>query len=127
MKKQLLLIFTIAYLIFTGTDLFGQAIEMQSRKNATADTTKVTKDTASKGTMLKIEPYLALDFFGIDKSYYQPSPSKNKRDTLLYPTAPMDSTMVDVNNYRHNLQQFNLGEPGSPAYMDLKMHLFTPK
>lgn len=117
MKKQLLLIFTIAYLIFTGTDLFGQAIEMQSPNNATADTTKVTKDTASKGTMLKIEPYLALDFFGTDKSFYQPSPSKNKRDTLLYPTAQTDSTMVDVNNYRHNLQQFNLGEPGSPTYM----------
>jgi len=117
LKKQLLLIFTIAYLIFTGTDLFGQAIEMQSPNNATADTTKVTKDTASKGTMLKIEPYLALDFFGTDKSFYQPSPSKNKRDTLLYPTAQTDSTMVDVNNYRHNLQQFNLGEPGSPTYM----------
>jgi len=117
LKKQLLLIFTIAYLIFTGTDLFGQAIEMQSPKNATTDTTKVTKDTASKGTMLKIEPYLALDFFGTDKSFYQPSPSKNKRDTLLYPTAQTDSTMVDVNNYRHNLQQFNLGEPGSPTYM----------
>jgi len=117
LKKQLLLIFTIAYLIFTGTDLFGQAIEMQSPKNATADTTKVTKDTASKGTMLKIEPYLALDFFGTDKSFFQPSPSKNKRDTLLYPTAQTDSTMVDVNNYRHNLQQFNLGEPGSPTYM----------
>jgi hypothetical protein len=117
LKKQLLLIFTIAYLIFTGTDLFGQAIEMQSPNNATADTTKLTKDTASKGTMLKIEPYLALDFFGTDKSFYQPSPSKNKRDTLLYPTAQMDSTMVDVNNYRYNLQQFNLGEPGSPTYM----------
>jgi len=90
---------------------------MQNPKNATADTTKVTKDTASKGTMLKIEPYLALDFFGIGKSYCQPSPSKNKRDTLLYPTAQTDSTMVDVNNYRHNLQQFNLGEPGSPTYM----------
>jgi len=90
---------------------------MQSPKNATADTTKVTKDTASKGTMLKIEPYLALDFFGTDKSFFQPSPSKNKRDTLLYPTAQTDSTMVDVNNYRHNLQQFNLGEPGSPTYM----------
>ena len=90
---------------------------MQSPNNATADTTKVTKDTASKGTMLKIEPYLALDFFGTDKSFYQPSPSKNKRDTLLYPTAQTDSTMVDVNNYRHNLQQFNLGEPGSPTYM----------
>ena len=117
MKKQLLLIFTIAYLILSGSDLFGQAIEMQSPKNAAADTTKVTKDTASKGTMLKIEPYLALDFFGTDKSFYQPSPSKNKRDTLLYPTAQIDSTMVDVNNYRHNLQQFNLGEPGSPTYM----------
>ena len=90
---------------------------MQSPNNATADTTKLTKDTASKGTMLKIEPYLALDFFGTDKSFYQPSPSKNKRDTLLYPTAQMDSTMVDVNNYRYNLQQFNLGEPGSPTYM----------
>ena len=90
---------------------------MQSPKNAAADTTKVTKDTISKGTLLKIEPYLALDFFGINKSYYQPSPSKNKRDTLLYSTALMDSTLVDVNNYRPNLQQFNLGEPGSPTYM----------
>ena len=90
---------------------------MQSPKNAAADTTKVTKDTISKGTLLKIEPYLALDFFGINKSYYQPSPSKNKRDTLLYSTAQMDSTLVDVNNYRPNLQQFNLGEPGSPTYM----------
>lgn len=67
--------------------------------------------------MLKIEPYLAFDFFGINKSYYQPSPSKNKRDTLLYSTAQMDSTLVDVNNYRPNLQQFNLGEPGSPTFM----------
>ena len=90
---------------------------MQSPKNAAADTTKVTKDTTSKSTLLKIEPYLALDFFGIDKSYYQPSPSKNKRDTLLYSTGQMDSTLVDVNNYRPNLQQFNLGEPGSPTYM----------
>ena len=90
---------------------------MQSPKNAAADTTKVTKDTISKGTLLKIEPYLALDFFGINKSYNQPSPSKNKRDTLLYSTALMDSTLVDVNNYRPNLQQFNLGEPGSPTYM----------
>ena len=90
---------------------------MQSPKNAAADTTKVTKDTISKGTLLKIEPYLALDFFGINKSYNQPSPSKNKRDTLLYSTAQMDSTLVDVNNYRPNLQQFNLGEPGSPTYM----------
>ena len=117
MKKQLLLIYTIAYLILSGSDLFGQAIEMQSPKNAAADTTKVTKDTTSKSTLLKIEPYLALDFFGIDKSYYQPSPSKNKRDTLLYPTGQIDSTMVDVNNYRANLQQFNLGEPGSPTFM----------
>ena len=90
---------------------------MQSPKNTAADTTKVTKDTTSKSTLLKIEPYLALDFFGIDKSYYQPSPSKNKRDTLLYSTGQMDSTLVDVNNYRPNLQQFNLGEPGSPTYM----------
>jgi len=117
LKKQLLLIFTIAYLILSGSDLFGQAIEMQSPKNAAADTTKVTKDTTSKSTLLKIEPYLALDYFGIDKSYYQPSPSKNKRDTLLYPTGQIDSTMVDVNNYRANLQQFNLGEPGSPTFM----------
>ena len=117
LKKQLLLIFTIAYLILSGSDLFGQAIEMQSPKNTAADTTKVTKDTTSKSTLLKIEPYLALDFFGIDKSYYQPSPSKNKRDTLLYSTGQMDSTLVDVNNYRPNLQQFNLGEPGSPTYM----------
>ena len=117
MKKQLLLIFTIAYLIFTGTDLFGQAIEMQSPKNAAADTTKVTKDTASKSTMLKIEPYLALDFFGINPFIHQPTPSKNKRDTLIYSTGQMDTTLVDVNNYRYNLQQFNLGEPGSPTYM----------
>ena len=117
MKKQLLLIFTIAYLIFHGTDLFGQAIEMQSPKNAAADTTKVTKDTASKSTMLKIEPYLALDFFGINPFIHQPTPSKNKRDTLIYSTGQMDTTLVDVNNYRYNLQQFNLGEPGSPTYM----------
>lgn len=117
MKKQLLLIFTIAYLIFNGTDLFGQAIEMQSPKNAAADTTKVTKDTASKSTMLKIEPYLALDFFGINPFIHQPTPSKNKRDTLIYSTGQMDTTLVDVNNYRYNLQQFNLGEPGSPTYM----------
>jgi hypothetical protein len=117
LKKQLLLIFTIAYLIFTGTDLFGQAIEMQSPKNAAADTTKVTKDTASKSTMLKIEPYLALDFFGINPFIHQPTPSKNKRDTLIYSTGQMDTTLVDVNNYRYNLQQFNLGEPGSPTYM----------
>ena len=117
MKKQLLLIFTIAYLIFTGTELFGQAIEMQSPKNAAADTTKVTKDTASKSTMLKIEPYLALDFFGINPFIHQPTPSKNKRDTLIYSTGQMDTTLVDVNNYRYNLQQFNLGEPGSPTYM----------
>jgi hypothetical protein len=117
LKKQLLLIFTIAYLIFNGTDLFGQAIEMQSPKNAAADTTKVTKDTASKSTMLKIEPYLALDFFGINPFIHQPTPSKNKRDTLIYSTGQMDTTLVDVNNYRYNLQQFNLGEPGSPTYM----------
>ncbi|WP_353089277.1 putative porin, partial [Flavobacterium sp.] len=117
MKKQLLLIFTIAYLIFHGTDLFGQAIEMQSPKNAAADTTKVTKDTISKGTLLKIEPYLALDFFGINPFIHQPTPSKNKRDTLIYSTGQMDTTLVDVNNYRYNLQQFNLGEPGSPTYM----------
>jgi hypothetical protein len=117
LKKQLLLIFTIAYLIFTGTELFGQAIEMQSPKNAAADTTKVTKDTASKSTMLKIEPYLALDFFGINPFIHQPTPSKNKRDTLIYSTGQMDTTLVDVNNYRYNLQQFNLGEPGSPTYM----------
>jgi len=29
----------------------------------------------------------------------------------------MDTTLVDVNNYRYYLQQFNLGEPGSPTYM----------
>jgi hypothetical protein len=117
LKKQLLLICTIAYLIFHGTDLFGQAIEMQSPKNVTADTTKVTKDTTSKGNLLKIEPYLALDFFGIYRTYHQPSPSKNKRDTLLYSTAQIDSTLVDVNNYRPNIQQFNLGEPSSPTYL----------
>ena len=97
--------------------MFGQAIEMQSPKNAAADTTKVTKDTASKSTMLKIEPYLALDFFGINPFIHQPTPSKNKRDTLIYSTGQMDTTLVDVNNYRYNLQQFNLGEPGSPTYM----------
>lgn len=90
---------------------------MQSPKNVTADTTKVTKDTTSKGNLLKIEPYLAFDFFGVHRPYYQPSPSKNKRDTLLYSTAQMDSTVVDVNNYRPNIQQFNLGEPSSPTYM----------
>ncbi len=90
---------------------------MQSPKNAAADTTKVTKDTASKSTMLKIEPYLALDFFGINPFIHQPTPSKNKRDTLIYSTGQMDTTLVDVNNYRYNLQQFNLGEPGSPTYM----------
>ena len=91
---------------------------MQSPKNANSDTTKVTKDTASKGTMLKIEPYLAIDFFGFANPFlHQTTPSKNKRDTLLYPTATMDTTLVDVNNYRYNLQQFNLGEPGSPSYM----------
>jgi hypothetical protein len=101
LKKQLLLIFSIAYLIFSGSDLFGQAIEMQSPKNANADTTKVTKDTASKGTMLKIEPFFALDFFGIKNPFlHQPTPSKNKRDTLLYSTGQMDTTLVDVNNYR---------------------------
>ncbi len=90
---------------------------MQSPKNAAADTTKVTKDTISKGTLLKIEPYLALDFFGINPFIHQPTPSKNKRDTLIYSTGQMDTTLVDVNNYRYNLQQFNLGEPGSPTYM----------
>ena len=91
---------------------------MQSPKITSSDTTKVTKDTASKGTMLKIEPYLAIDFFGFANPFFhQTTPSKNKRDTLLYPTATMDTTLVDVNNYRYNLQQFNLGEPGSPSYM----------
>jgi len=127
LKKQLLLIFTIAYLILSGSDLFGQAIEMQSPKNAAADTTKVTKDTASKSTLLKIEPYLAIDFFETGQSYYHTSPSKNKRDTLLYPTAQMDSTQVDVNNYRNNLQQFNLGEPGSPTYIGFENASNQPK
>lgn len=128
LKKQLLLIFSIAYLIFSGSDLFGQAIEMQSPKNANADTTKVTKDTASKGTMLKIEPFFALDFFGIKNPFlHQPTPSKNKRDTLLYSTGQMDTTLVDVNNYRYNLQQFNLGEPGSPTYMGFDNVSFLSK
>ena len=127
LKKQLLLIFAIACLIFHGSKLFGQAIEMQSPKNAAADTTKVTKDTASKSTLLKIEPYLAIDFFETGQSYYHTSPSKNKRDTLLYPTAQMDSTQVDVNNYRNNLQQFNLGEPGSPTYIGFENASNQPK
>ena len=127
LKKQLLLIFAIACLILSGSDLFGQAIEMQSPKNAAADTTKVTKDTASKSTLLKIEPYLAIDFFETGQSYYHTSPSKNKRDTLLYPTAQMDSTQVDVNNYRNNLQQFNLGEPGSPTYIGFENASNQPK
>ena len=100
---------------------------MQSPKNAAADTTKVTKDTASKSTLLKIEPYLAIDFFETGQSYYHTSPSKNKRDTLLYPTAQMDSTQVDVNNYRNNLQQFNLGEPGSPTYIGFENASNQPK
>lgn len=100
---------------------------MQSPKNANADTTKTIKDTASKSTLLKIEPYLALDFFETGQSYYHTSPSKNKRDTLLYPTAQMDSTQVDVNNYRNNLQQFNLGEPGSPTYKGFENASNQPK
>ena len=100
---------------------------MQSPKNATADTTKIIKDTASKSTLLKIEPYLAIDFFETGQSYYHTSPSKNKRDTLLYPTAQMDSTQVDVNNYRNNLQQFNLGEPGSPTYIGFENASNQPK
>lgn len=39
----------------------------------------------------------------------------------------MDSTQVDVNNYRNNLQQFNLGEPGSPTYIGFENASNHPK
>ncbi|MEY4193428.1 MAG: hypothetical protein RJA00_1659 [Bacteroidota bacterium] len=55
--------------------------------------------------------------------------TKNPKDTLIYPCNEIDTAQIRVNQYRSQgryglgfLQQFNLGEPGSPVYTGFEIN-----
>jgi hypothetical protein len=120
----------LIFVIGTISDSNAQIFEPKA-PTSPSDTAKIKADTTANKPKSKVHPLLAhSDFFlninpllGQPFSYQINTQTKNPKDTCLYPSFPMDSSAVRVNNYRqqyinqgNHLHQFNLGEPGSPMY-----------
>ena len=104
----------------------GDSSALKSDTTATKPKSKVPPRTTSISDFLEfnaaLEPY---KWFSNDVKIK----TKNPKDTLIYPCYQIDTTQVNVNQYRLQvpngwgfLQQFNLGEPGSPVYTGFEIN-----
>lgn len=133
MKNQslLILIFILGEWLATAP-LTAQGLEAFN-PTASSDTTQATSDSLRTENKSKMHPLQVNQstFFETNllnsrtrSSFYFPNIptlTKNQKDTIVYPSTFSDTQNALVNQYRslnHNsaLQQFNLGEPGSPNY-----------
>jgi hypothetical protein len=104
----------------------GDSAALKSDTTATKPKSKVPPRTTSISDFLEynaaLEPFI---WFSNDVKIK----TKNPKDTLIYPCYQIDTTQVNVNQYRLQgpngwgfLQQFNLGEPGSPVYTGFEIN-----
>lgn len=133
--------------------IFAQGFET-FKPTATNDTSQVKSDSAKLLSKSKIVPAIVDQAYFMQVSRYKGkvsdsaksfsntsflpnyvSISKNPQDTLLYPVMEIDSNEININNYRtparnlgsyQTLQQFNLGEPGSPLYSGYHNPRYSP-
>ena len=104
----------------------GDSTVIKSDTTATKPKSKVPPRTTSISDFLEfnaaLEPY---KWFSNDIK----RKTKNPKDTLIYPCNEIDTAQIRVNQYRSQgryglgfLQQFNLGEPGSPVYTGFEIN-----
>ncbi len=104
----------------------GDSSALKSDTTATKPKSKVPPRTTSISNFLEFNPSLEpYKWFSNDVKIK----TKNPKDTLIYPCYQIDTTQVNVNQYRLQgpngwdfLQQFNLGEPGSPVYIGFEIN-----
>lgn len=104
----------------------GDSSALKSDTTATKPKSKVPPRTTSISNFLEFNPSLEpYKWFSNDVKIK----TKNPKDTLIYPCYQIDTTQVNVNQYRLQgpngwgfLQQFNLGEPGSPVYTGFEIN-----
>lgn len=104
----------------------GDSSALKPDTTATKPKSKVPPRTTSISDFLEfnaaLEPYI---WFSNDIK----RKTKNPKDTLIYPCSEIDTAQIRVNQYRSQgryglgfLQQFNLGEPGSPVYTGFEIN-----
>jgi len=104
----------------------GDSAALKPDTTATKPKSKVPPRTTSISDFLEfnaaLEPYI---WFSNDIK----RKTKNPKDTLIYPCSEIDTAQIRVNQYRSQgryglgfLQQFNLGEPGSPVYTGFEIN-----
>ena len=104
----------------------GDSAALKSDTTATKPKSKVPPRTTSISNFLEFNPSLEpYKWFSNDVKIK----TKNSKDTLIYPCYQIDTTQINVNQYRLQgpngwgfLQQFNLGEPGSPVYTGFEIN-----
>jgi hypothetical protein len=104
----------------------GDSSALKSDTTATKPKSKVPPRTTSISNFLEYNAALEpLTWFSNDVNIK----TKNPKDTLIYPCYQIDTTQINVNQYRLQgpngwgfLQQFNLGEPGSPVYTGFEIN-----
>ena len=104
----------------------GDSSALKSDTTATKPKSKVPPRTTSISNFLEYNAaFEPLTWFSNDVKIK----TKNSKDTLIYPCYQIDTTQINVNQYRLQgpigwgfLQQFNLGEPGSPVYTGFEIN-----
>ena len=104
----------------------GDSSALKSDTTATKPKSKVPPRTTSISNFLEFNP--SLEPYNWFRNAVKIK-TKNPKDTLIYPCYQIDTTLVNVNQYRLQgpngwgfLQQFNLGEPGSPVYTGFEIN-----
>lgn len=104
----------------------GDSSALKSDTTATKPKSKVPPRTTSISNFLEFNP--SLEPYNWFRNAVKIK-TKNPKDTLIYPCYQIDTTQVNVNQYRLQgpngwgfLQQFNLGEPGSPVYTGFEIN-----
>jgi hypothetical protein len=105
----------------------GDSSVIKSDTTANKPKSKVLPRTTSISDFLEfnaaLEPYIWWFSNAVKRK------TKNPKDTLIYPCNEIDTAQIRVNQYRSQgryglgfLQQFNLGEPGSPVYTGFEIN-----
>jgi len=103
------------------------------------DSSTLKSDTTATKPKSKVPPRTTSIYVFLEYNSLMPSSksfsndvkrkTKNPKDTLIYLCSSVDTTQINLNRYRAAspfewgfLQQFNLGEPGSPVYMGFQVN-----
>ncbi|MFM1762491.1 MAG: hypothetical protein RLZZ512_281 [Bacteroidota bacterium] len=136
--KQLKYTWVFMFLFWSTTIVDAQVFD-PTTPISKGDSSTIKSDTTATKPKSKVPPRTTSISVFLEYNSLMPSSksfsndvkrkTKNPKDTLIYLCSSIDTTQINVNRYRAAgpfewgfLQQFNLGEPGSPVYMGFQVN-----